>query len=61
MTSTLEHPLIQQELTTNPLEDTAAPRAVRAGGVLDITHQGNGALRARDGLPSPATWRSRPL
>ncbi|MFG3241821.1 MULTISPECIES: transcription termination factor Rho [unclassified Streptomyces] len=53
MTSTLEHPLIQQELTTNPLEDTAAPRAVRAGGVLDITHQGNGALRARDGLPSP--------
>ncbi|MFJ1833789.1 transcription termination factor Rho [Streptomyces sp. NPDC088175] len=53
MTSTLEHPLIQQELTTNPLEDTAASRAVRAGGVLDITHQGNGALRARDGLPSP--------
>ncbi|MFD5191072.1 transcription termination factor Rho [Streptomyces sp. NPDC058357] len=53
MTSTLEHPVFQQELTTDTVEAAAAPRAVRAGGVLDITHQGNGALRARDGLPSP--------
>ncbi|MES9510681.1 transcription termination factor Rho [Streptomyces sp. NPDC000609] len=52
MTSTLEHPLLQQELTTDSVEAPAAPRAVRAGGVLDITHQGNGALRARDGLPA---------
>ncbi|MGW7712590.1 transcription termination factor Rho [Streptomyces sp. NPDC054771] len=53
MTSTLEHPVFQQELTNDTAETAAAPRAVRAGGVLDITHQGNGALRARDGLPSP--------
>ncbi|WP_405690516.1 transcription termination factor Rho [Streptomyces sp. NBC_00057] len=41
MTSTLEHPVDQQELPT----ETA--------GVLDITHQGHGALRVRDGHPSP--------
>ncbi|MFE6664702.1 transcription termination factor Rho [Streptomyces sp. NPDC057697] len=53
MTSTLELPLLQRESTTEAVEAAAAPRAVRAAGVLDITHQGNGALRARDGLPSP--------
>lgn len=42
MTSTLEHPLMQQELTTEA-----------AKGVLDPTHQGNGTLRVRGGLPSP--------
>ncbi|MCX4784771.1 MULTISPECIES: transcription termination factor Rho [unclassified Streptomyces] len=41
MTSTLEHPVAQRELTTE------------AVGVLDITHQGHGALRVRGGLPSP--------
>ncbi|MEU9314691.1 transcription termination factor Rho [Streptomyces sp. NPDC048295] len=42
MTSTLEHPLLQQELT-----------AEEARGVLDLTHQGNGALRVRGDRPSP--------
>ncbi|SFX57475.1 transcription termination factor Rho [Streptomyces atratus] len=42
MTSTLEHPLLQKELTTE-----------EARGVLDLTHQGNGALRVRGGHPSP--------
>ncbi|MFF2409924.1 transcription termination factor Rho [Streptomyces sp. NPDC058092] len=41
MTSTLEHPVAQRELTTE------------AVGVLDITHQGHGALLVRGGLPSP--------
>ncbi|MFI5748648.1 transcription termination factor Rho [Streptomyces sp. NPDC051644] len=41
MTSTLEHPVDQQELPTE------------AVGVLDITHQGHGALRVRGGHPSP--------
>ncbi|MFE7395747.1 transcription termination factor Rho [Streptomyces sp. NPDC057557] len=41
MTSTLEHPVAQQELPTE------------AAGVLDITHQGHGALRVRGGHPSP--------
>ncbi|MFF2324579.1 MULTISPECIES: transcription termination factor Rho [unclassified Streptomyces] len=42
MTSLLEHPVVQQESPTE------------AVGVLDITHQGHGALRVRDGRPSPA-------
>ncbi|MGW2086779.1 transcription termination factor Rho [Streptomyces sp. NPDC001880] len=42
MTSTLEHPLLKKELTTE-----------EARGVLDLTHQGNGALRVRGGHPSP--------
>ncbi|WP_326763927.1 transcription termination factor Rho [Streptomyces sp. NBC_01591] len=50
MTSTLEHPLHQHELTT---ESATTAKATGAVGVLDITHQGNGALRARDGRPSP--------
>ncbi|MFD9600893.1 transcription termination factor Rho [Streptomyces sp. NPDC059970] len=41
MTSTLEHPVAQQELPTE------------AAGFLDITHQGHGALRVRGGHPSP--------
>ncbi|MFE7356790.1 transcription termination factor Rho [Streptomyces sp. NPDC057543] len=41
MTSTLEHPVAQGELTSV------------AVGVLDITHQGHGALRVRGSLPSP--------
>ncbi|MFF1650393.1 transcription termination factor Rho [Streptomyces sp. NPDC058240] len=47
MTSTLEHPLLRQQLTTD------ATTATRTAGVLDITHQGNGALRVQDGRPSP--------
>ncbi|MDK0517891.1 transcription termination factor Rho [Streptomyces sp. ML-6] len=42
MTSTLEHPLLHRESTTEEAE-----------GVLDTTDQGNGALRVRGGLPSP--------
>ncbi|MFJ2895472.1 transcription termination factor Rho [Streptomyces sp. NPDC087218] len=42
MTSTLEHPLLHRESTTEEAE-----------GVLDTTHQGNGALRVRGGLASP--------
>ncbi|MFF1916423.1 transcription termination factor Rho [Streptomyces sp. NPDC058239] len=41
MTSTLEHPVAQQELPTE------------AAGVLDITQQGHGALRVHGGHPSP--------
>ncbi|WP_405753073.1 transcription termination factor Rho [Streptomyces sp. NBC_00012] len=47
MTSTLELPPYQRQLTTDATHTTAA------AGVLDLTHQGNGALRVRDGLPSP--------
>ncbi|MGW1351971.1 transcription termination factor Rho [Streptomyces sp. sk2.1] len=42
MTSTLEHPLLHRESTTEEAE-----------GVLDTTHQGNGVLRVRGGLASP--------
>ncbi|AXE76167.1 transcription termination factor Rho [Streptomyces atratus] len=48
MTSTLEHPVAQQELPTE------------AAGVLDITHQGNGALRVRGGHPSPGDVQVSP-
>ncbi|WSQ56219.1 transcription termination factor Rho [Streptomyces sp. NBC_01217] len=41
MTSTLEHPVIQQESPTETV------------GVLDITHQGHGTLRVRGDHPSP--------
>ncbi|MEE1769154.1 transcription termination factor Rho [Streptomyces sp. JV185] len=42
MTSTLEHPLLQKELA-----------AEEARGILDLTPQGNGALRVRGDRPSP--------
>lgn len=42
MTTTLEHPT-----TTRPATPTAA------AGILDVTHQGNGALRSPQGHPAP--------
>ncbi|MCX5112877.1 transcription termination factor Rho [Streptomyces sp. NBC_00378] len=47
MTISLEHPLQQGQLTADSTNTTEAT------GVLDLTHQGNGVLRVRDGLPSP--------
>ncbi|MFB8036797.1 transcription termination factor Rho [Streptomyces sp. NPDC056004] len=47
MTISLEHPLQQGQLTAD------ATNTTEATGVLDLTHQGNGVLRVRDGLPSP--------
>ncbi|MFC9757437.1 transcription termination factor Rho [Streptomyces sp. NPDC056921] len=47
MTISLEHPLQQRQLTVD------ATNTTEATGVLDLTHQGNGVLRVRDGLPSP--------
>ncbi|MER5614829.1 transcription termination factor Rho [Streptomyces sp. NPDC002215] len=47
MTISLEHPLQQRQLTAD------ATNTTEAAGVLDLTHQGNGVLRVRDGLPSP--------
>ncbi|MFD0343970.1 transcription termination factor Rho [Streptomyces sp. NPDC127117] len=47
MTVSLEHPLQQRQLTTD------SPNTTEAAGVLDLTHQGNGVLRVRDGLPFP--------
>ncbi|MFE6494307.1 transcription termination factor Rho [Streptomyces sp. NPDC057748] len=47
MTISLEHPLQQRQLTAD------ATKTTEASGVLDLTHQGNGVLRVRDGLPSP--------
>lgn len=45
MTTTLEHPLDQHRIPTN------------VAGVLDLTHQGHGALRTDGCRPSPATSR----
>ncbi|MFB7212627.1 transcription termination factor Rho [Streptomyces sp. NPDC056255] len=47
MTISIEHPLQQRQLTAD------ATNTTEATGVLDLTHQGNGVLRVRDGLPSP--------
>ncbi|MGW2112771.1 transcription termination factor Rho [Streptomyces sp. NPDC001948] len=47
MTISLEHPLIQRQLTAE------SPNTTEVTGVLDLTHQGNGVLRVRNGLPSP--------
>ncbi|MEU0631376.1 transcription termination factor Rho [Streptomyces sp. NPDC005989] len=47
MTISLEHPLQQRQLTVD------ATNTTETTGVLDLTHQGNGVLRVRDGLPSP--------
>lgn len=54
MTISLEHPLQQSQLAADATDTTAA------AGALDLTHQGNGVLRVRDGLPSPATCWSPP-
>ncbi|MGW1848191.1 transcription termination factor Rho [Streptomyces sp. NPDC001966] len=47
MTISLEHPLNQRQLTAE------SPNTTEVTGVLDLTHQGNGVLRVRNGLPSP--------
>ncbi|MFE7106516.1 transcription termination factor Rho [Streptomyces sp. NPDC057575] len=47
MTISLEHPLQQMQLNVD------ATNTTEATGVLDLTRQGNGVLRVRDGLPSP--------